>query len=70
MKEDINARLGRVLLMDKSANIEKLLPVLKSDLRDLLRAYGELKHDINVEIEKQDDGFSLVLVASFNRLVG
>ena len=61
-------RLGRVLLQDKSAEPQKVLPALRSDIRDILREYGELKSDVKIEIEDTDDGYNVFMFASFNRI--
>ena len=65
--ENQNARLEKVLMQDKSTRPEKILPVIKSDLRDVLRSYGELSGDINIDIDEMDNKYCLVMVASFDR---
>ena len=65
--ENQNARLEKVLMQDKSTRPEKILPVVKSDLRDVLRSYGELSGDINIDIDEMDNKYCLVMVASFDR---
>ncbi|MBO7527515.1 MAG: hypothetical protein J6T74_06465 [Clostridia bacterium] len=67
MENNQNAILQRVLMQDKSVQPDKILPVLKSDLRDVLREYGELNGDINVEIDEIENKYCLVMVASFDR---
>jgi len=67
MSNNQNLRLERVLMQDKSVQPEKILPVLKSDLRDVLRAYGELADDINIDIDEIDNKYCVVMLASFNR---
>ena len=62
-----NMRLEKVLMQDKSVQPTKILPVLKSDLRDVLRAYGELAGDINVDIDEIDNKYCVVMLATFNR---
>ena len=51
MKNNLAERLERVLMQDKAMEPTKLLPALKSDLRDILREYAELNEDINETID-------------------
>jgi septum formation topological specificity factor MinE len=67
MKQNQAQRLDRVLLQDKSASPQRLLPALKSDLRDLLRQYGELENDIVVELQEHDGGYHIILAAKVSR---
>ena len=60
-------RLERVLMQDKSQEPQRLLPALKSDLRDILREYAELNKDITVEIQESPDGYDIVMLASVKR---
>ena len=61
-------RLCRVLLQDKSVEPQKILPALRSDIRDILREYGELKSDVKIDIEDTDDGYNVFMYASFKRI--
>ena len=63
MKNNLAKRLERVLNQDKSQEPNKLLPALKSDIRDVLRCYAELNGDIVLEVEESTDGYSVVMVA-------
>ena len=67
MKKSQSQRLAKVLEQDKSGEPLKLLPSLKSDLRDVLRQYGELDTDISVAINEDDDGYQVMLVANVKR---
>ena len=67
MKNNLAERLNRVLIQDKSIEPQRILPALKSDLRDLLREYSEFNKDITVEIQESDDGYDLILIASLKR---
>lgn len=60
-------RLENVLKQDKSANPIKLLPALKSDIRDIIREYGELLGDVALEIQDSKDGFNIIFVAKVTR---
>lgn len=63
MKNNLAKRLEKVLYQDKQSEPNKLLPALKSDLRDILRCYTELCSDIALEVEETSDGYSIVMVA-------
>ena len=67
MKQSQAERLNKVLIQDKSASPERLLPALKSDLRDILREYGELAGDIMVNIEDDQSGYDVVIMAKVTR---
>ena len=67
MKNNLAERLERVLMQDKSIEPTKLLPALKSDLRDILREYAELNNDIDVEVIESDSGYEINLVGSIKR---
>lgn len=67
MKNNLVERLERVLMQDKSVEPTRLLPALKSDLRDILREYAELNNDINVEVIESDSGYEINLVGSIKR---
>ncbi|MBQ7885182.1 MAG: cell division topological specificity factor MinE [Clostridia bacterium] len=67
MRENQAERLNRVLIQDKSASPQRLLPALKSDLRDLIRQYGELANDIAVEIQECNGNHHIILVAKVSR---
>ena len=54
-------------MQDKSAEPQRLLPALKSDLRDILREYCELNKDITVEIQENYNGYEVVLLADVKR---
>ena len=45
----------------------RILPSLKSDIRDVLREYGELKNDITIEIQDNDTGYDVVMLANVIR---
>lgn len=63
MKNNLAKRLEKVLYQDKQSEPNKLLPALKSDLRDILRCYTELCGDIALEVEETIDGYSIVMAA-------
>ena len=67
MKNNQAERLNRVLMQDKSTSPQKLLPALKSDLRDLIRQYGDLANDIVVEVQECNGKFNIILVAKMTR---
>lgn len=67
MKQSQAERLNNVLKQDKSVNPLKLMPALKSDLRDLLRSYGDILGDIALEIQDSIDGYNIMLVAKVSR---
>lgn len=67
MRYNLAERLERVLMQDKSVEPNRLLPALKSDLRDILREYAELNEDIEVEIQESSIGYNIVLVGSIKR---
>lgn len=67
MKNNISQRLGNILMQDKSLRPERIMPVLKSDIRDVLRNYGELKSDITLEIEDVDDGYNVIIFTKITR---
>lgn len=67
MKQTQKERLSTVLKQDKYLSPIKLLPALKSDIRDILREYGELAGDIALEIQDTNDGYNLMLVAKMSR---
>lgn len=67
MKNNISQRLGNILMQDKSLRPERIMPVLKSDIRDVLRNYGELKSDITLEIEEDDDGYNVIIFTKITR---
>lgn len=67
MKNNLAERLNRVLMHDKSLEPQRVLPALKSDLRDLLREYAELNKDITIEVQESDEGYDLILIASLCR---
>lgn len=67
MKNKLSERLNRVLMQDKLLEPQRVLPALKSDLRDLLREYAELSKDLTLEVQESEDGYDLILIASFNR---
>ena len=60
-------RLEKVLMQNKSVEPQRILPALKSDLRDILREYAELNDDIEVEIEESEFGYNVALVGSIKR---
>lgn len=67
MKQSQAERLNNVLKQDKSANPVKLLPALKSDLRDIVREYGDLLGDVAIEIQDTPNGYSIMMVANVSR---
>ena len=67
MKNNLAQRLEKVLMQDKSVEPNKMLPALKSDLREVLREYTELNQDITIEIEETSGGYSLIMVANIIR---
>lgn len=67
MKNNLAERLERVLMQDKSVNPQNVLPVLKADLRDVLREYVELKGDITLEVQDTIDGYNIILIANATR---
>lgn len=67
MKNNLAERLNRVLMQDKSLEPQRVLPALKSDLRDLIREYAEFNKDLTVEVQESEDGYDLILIASLSR---
>lgn len=67
MKNNLAQRLQRVLMQDKSVEPERLLPALKSDLRDILREYAELNGDVSIQTQESSQGYNLILIASVKR---
>lgn len=67
MQNSQNLRLEKVLMQDKSASPTKIMPVLKSDIRDVLREYGDLSGDINIDIDEINNKYCLVMIATFDR---
>ncbi len=67
MKNNLAERLERVLMQDKSVNPQNIMPVLKADLRDVLREYAELKGDITLEVQDTIDGYNIILIANATR---
>lgn len=67
MKNNLAKRLERVLMQDKSVEPARLLPALKSDLRDILREYAELNSDIDVEILESETGYTINLSGNIVR---
>lgn len=67
MKQNQNQRLNNILLQDKAISPQRLLPALKSDLRDLIRQYGDLANDIAVEVQECNGYFHIILVAKMTR---
>lgn len=67
MKQSQVQRLESVLKQDKSASPARLLPAFKSDLRDIVREYGDLLGDITLEIQDSADGFNIIVVAKVAR---
>ena len=69
MKNNISQRLENVLMQDKSLRPERVLPSIKSELRDVLREYSELKTDITLEIEDAEDGYNVIMFAKVSRFI-
>lgn len=67
MKQSQVERLTNVLKQDKSISPIKLSPALKSDIRDLLREYGELLGDVTLEIQDNDNGYNIIILAKVSR---
>lgn len=67
MKNNLAERLERVLMQDKSVNPQNIMPVLKADLRDVLREYAELKGDITLQVQDTIDGYNIILIANATR---
>lgn len=67
MRNNLAERLEKVLMQDKSVEPNRLLPALKSDLRDILREYAELNEDINVEVQESPNGYEISLIGSIRR---
>ena len=67
MKQSQAERLNNVLKQDKSISPIKLIPALKSDLRDILREYGDLLGDVTLEIQDCEDGYNIMFVAKMSR---
>lgn len=67
MKQSQAERLTNVLKQDKSISPLKLSPALKSDIRDLLREYGELLGDVTLEIQDCEDGYNVIILAKISR---
>ena len=68
MSKNNSLRLEKILISDKSGSLNKILPALKADLRDVIRLYGEILGDVEVEITESDDGFFLSLFCSLTRI--
>lgn len=67
MKNNLAKRLERVLMQDKSIEPNRVLPALKSDLRDIIREYAELNSDVDVEILENEQGYTINLSGSILR---
>lgn len=67
MKMSQKERLSTILKQDKCLSPIKLLPALKSDIRDILREYGELAGDIALDIQDMQDGYNIMIVAKMSR---
>lgn len=67
MKNNLAERLERVLMQDKSTEPCRVLQALKADIRDVLRQYTELSQDITLEIEENENGYSVIMVANVLR---
>ena len=67
MKNNLAQRLENALMQYKSVQPNKLLPALKSDLRDILREYAELDGDIDLAIQENDGGYEINLVGNIVR---
>lgn len=67
MKNNLAERLEKVLMQDKLSEPNKLLPALKSDIRDILREYSELNQDITLDVQEAEEGYNLVVFASIRR---
>lgn len=67
MKNNLAERLERVLRQDKSVEPNRLMPALKSDIRDVLRQYADLCQDITLEVDESENGYNLIMVANVVR---
>ena len=67
MKNNLAIRLEKVLMQDKSASPQRLLPSLKADLRDVIRQYGEINDDVTIEIQENESGYSIIFLAKVTR---
>ena len=67
MKLSQAERLNNVLKQDKSMSPQKIIPAFKSDMRDIIREYGDLIGDVALEIQESIDGYNIMLVAKVSR---
>lgn len=67
MKLSQAERLTNVLKQDKSISPIKLLPALKSDIRDIFREYGDILGDVALEIQDSNDGYNIVVLVKVAR---
>ena len=67
MKNNLAKRLERVLMQDKGVDPSKILPALKADIRDVLRMYTDISDDIMMEIEDDENGYKILMVANAYR---
>ena len=63
MKNNLAQRVEKILMQDKMQRPQTLLPALRSDIRDILREYAELSQDINIEIEENESGYDIIILA-------
>lgn len=67
MKLSQAERLNNVLKQDKSMSPQKIIPAFKSDMRDIIREYGDLIGDVALEIQESIDGYNIMIVAKVSR---
>ena len=67
MRNNLAKRLEKVLYQDKQTEPSKLVPALRSDIRDILRCYSDLVDDIVLEVEENAEGYTIIMVAKATR---
>jgi len=67
MRLSQSERLSKVLMSDKSMSPQRILPALKSDIRDILREYSEIYEDIHITISDAPTGYDLFIVGKIIR---
>lgn len=70
MKNEIEERLNRALVLEKHFNPEKIRNVIKSDIFSVLKNYGEIDtRDLDFDIIILDDGsYEVQFKARLNRI--
>jgi len=70
MISEVEERLNRALVLEKHFNPEKIRNVIKSDIFNVLKNYGEIdSKDLNFDIIILDDGsYEIDFKARLNRI--